>query len=204
MGYKETPGPILKRVDEVLATELKDFGIKPTPVEKEAFKSGVQQVYVQAIVDELGNRFLNVELLDAFSVFDPKYIPTEESQLVSYGHEKLEVFLSRYRDVDPQECTSEWEGFKRLLHNTYSELSMHQVLHKLCTDQSLITLFPNLSKLCNIAALIPVSTAECERAFSTMNRIKTELRNRLKTTTLDSLMSISIESRSKDIESDYD
>ena len=188
MGYKETPGPNLKRVDEVLATKLKDFGIKPTPIEKEAFKSGVQQVYVQAIVDELGNRFPNVELLDAFSIFDPKYIPTEESQLVSYGHDKLEVILSRYReDVDPQECTSEWEGFKRLLHNTYSELSMHQVLHKLCTDQSLIMLFPNLSKLCNIAALIPVSTAE--RAFSTMNRIKTELRNQLKTTTLDSLMS---------------
>ena len=92
MGYKETPGPNLKRVDEVLATELKDFGIKPTPVEKEAFKSGVQQVYVQAIVDELGNRFPNVELLDVSSIFDPKYIPTEESQLRPMAMTSLRLF----------------------------------------------------------------------------------------------------------------
>ena len=44
-----------------------------------------------------------------------------------------------------------------------------------------------------VAAIIPVSTAECERSFSAMKRIKTSLRNRLKTTTLDCLMRISIE-----------
>ncbi len=54
-------------------------------------------------------------------------------------------------------------------------------------------MFLNLTKLSTIAALIPVSTAECERAFSAMNRIKVDLRNRLKTTTLNSLMRISIE-----------
>ena len=56
------------------------------------------------------------------------------------------------------------------------------MLRLLCTDQSLQDM---LTKLSTIAALIPVSTAECERA---MNRIKTELRNRLKTSTLDCLM----------------
>ena len=44
-----------------------------------------------------------------------------------------------------------------------------------------------------ICALTPVITAECERAFSSMKRIKTSLRNRLKTPTLDCLMRISIE-----------
>ena len=36
-------------------------------------------------------------------------------------------------------------------------------------------------------------TAECERAFSAMNHIKTDLRNHLKTPTLDHIMRISIE-----------
>ena len=54
-------------------------------------------------------------------------------------------------------------------------------------------MFPQLTKLSTIAALVPVSTANCERAFSTMKRIKTELRNHLKTSTLDRLMRISIE-----------
>jgi len=49
-----------------------------------------------------------------------------------------------------------------------------------------------LTMLAIIGALVPVSTAECERAFSSMNRIKTEIRNRLKTSTLDCLMRISI------------
>ena len=40
-------------------------------------------------------------------------------------------------------------------------------------------MFPELAKLASIGALIPVSTAECERAFSAMNHIKTDLRQSL-------------------------
>ena len=120
-----------------------------------------------------------MEFLDGFSIFDPKCIPSDESELACYGCDKLEIIFSQFggphSDVNVDECKSEWEGLKRLVHNTYSELSMRQVLHQLNTDCSLITLFPQLSKLANICALIPVSRAECERAFSSTNRIKTEL-----------------------------
>ena len=53
-------------------------------------------------------------------------------------------------------------------------------------------MYPQLAKLASIAALVPVSTAECERSFSTMNRVKTALRNRMKTSTFDSLMRIKV------------
>ena len=55
------------------------------------------------------------------------------------------------------------------------------------------SLYPTLSKLASIALIVPVSTADCERGFSTMNRIKTDPRNRLKTTTLDKLIRLSSE-----------
>ena len=42
-------------------------------------------------------------------------------------------------------------------------------------------LFPNFSKLASVARVLPVSTAECERCFSTMKRIKTVLRNHMET-----------------------
>ena len=87
----------------------------------------------------------------------------------------------------------EWEGFKRLIKNNYASKTMRHVFKLLCTNHSLRDMFPQLSKLATIGALIPVSTAECEHAFSSMNRIKTELRNRLKTSTLDCLMRVSIE-----------
>ena len=95
--------------------------------------------------------------------------------------------------IDRDQCKSEWESFKRLMKNNYASKSMRQIFKMLCTNQSLRDMFPQLSKLANVGALIPVSTAECERAFSSMNRIKTDLRNRLKTSTLDCLMRISIE-----------
>ena len=52
---------------------------------------------------------------------------------------------------------------------------------------------PNLAKLANICLLLPVSTTCCERGFSTLNRIKTKLSNRLKTETLDTLVCIDLE-----------
>ena len=95
--------------------------------------------------------------------------------------------------IDTEEYSSEWDGFKMLMKNDYSSTTMQQVLKHFCTNQSLRDMYPQLTKLATIGALIPVSTAECERAFSSLNRIKTELRNRLKTSTFDFLMRISIE-----------
>jgi hypothetical protein len=54
----------------------------------------------------------------------------------------------------------------------------------LSANTSYSSLDPILSKLASIALIAPVSTADCEREFSTMNRIKTDPRNRLKTETL--------------------
>ena len=43
--------------------------------------------------------------------------------------------------------------------------------------------------------VLPVCTADCERCFSTMKRIKTDLRNRMNAATLDTLLRIRIEGR---------
>ena len=43
------------------------------------------------------------------------------------------------------------------------------------------------------ALVLPVSTTDCERCFSTMNQVKTELRIRMNTTTLDRLLRVKIE-----------
>jgi hypothetical protein len=193
--YKHTDGPNL---DSVLANDLRDFQITPTSAEKQAFKSRIQVVYVQAIIDKLNDRFPHVELIHAFSLFDPQALPSDEEDITSYGQDKLDVLLSTFGEgpnhtVDGDECTSEWECLKSLIHNQYSTMTMRQILRLLCTDKTLRDMFPQLTKLSTVAALIPVSTAECERAFSAMNRIKTNLRNRLKTQTLDCLMRISIE-----------
>ena len=188
----------MSKLDQVPATDLKDFNITPTDAQKQEFKSSVQVKYIQAIFAQLENRFPDVENLDAFSVFDPqKLIPISDStedELATYGLERVEYLKSAYEgDVEAAECTSEWEGLKRLFINSFSHMSMRQMTNLLCTDPSLQDMYPQLSKLALIAALIPVSTADCERSFSTMNRVKTKLRNRMTTSTLDSLICISME-----------
>lgn len=56
-------------LDQVLTTDLKDFDVTPTDVQKEAFKSSIQVKYIQAIVQELQNRFPDVDNVDAFCIF---------------------------------------------------------------------------------------------------------------------------------------
>ena len=59
-------------------------------------------------------------------------------------------------------------------------------------QEEVARLYPELSKT-NIALMIPISTATCERGFSAMKCIKTDIRNRLSTRVLDCLMRISID-----------
>ena len=53
--------------------------------------------------------------------------------------------------------------------------------------------YPLISSILARIAVLPASSAQVERLFSAMKRIKSSQRNRLKSTTLDHLMRISIE-----------
>ena len=53
---------------------------------------------------------------------------------------------------------------------------------------------PEISKLCRIALCIAVTSVECERSFSTHNKIKSKFRSSLKTENLNYLMNIHVSS----------
>ena len=79
-----------------------------------------------------------------------------------------------------------------MLANQFTQLSSSEVMQSLVQEE-IALLYPELAKLANIGLVIPISTATCERGFSAMKHIKTELRNRLTTKVLDCLMRISID-----------
>ena len=85
--YENADGPNLSKLDQVLATDLKDFNITPTDAQKQEFKSSTQMKYIQAIVTGLQDRFPDVEDLDAFSIVDPQKLTVSESEddLAAYG-----------------------------------------------------------------------------------------------------------------------
>ena len=84
----------------------------------------------------------------------------------------------------PLQARLEWEKLKTTMFEAYRGTTLRKFLQDLAFNNTLRDLFPQLSRLASIALIIPVSTAECERCFSSMNRIKTDLRNRLNTSTL--------------------
>ena len=62
-------------------------------------------------------------------------------------------------------------GFKHILVSEFLEVSPHEVMAAVSSDGSFSSLYPCISRLASIALTLPVSTANCERRFSTMNRI---------------------------------
>ena len=146
-----------------------------------------------------------MELLDAFSVFDPSFYsvssasPSDAFALnaAMKGKEKLAVLANHYGTGDDapvkyEDLWKEWESFSFMLAEHYKDATMKQVICDLA-KRSLKQAYPQLSCLASIALVIPLSTADCERAFSAIKRVKTALRNRLKTATLDCLLRITVE-----------
>jgi len=98
----------LRKLDKVLSSDLKDFDITPTDVQKTEFRSSIQVKYIRAVIAELNNRFPNVNRLDAFSVFHPQKVPTNPEELAVYGQQQIECLQVAYgeganADVDSAE-----------------------------------------------------------------------------------------------------
>ena len=188
--FKTVSGPFYKTVDEA----LKQLDIHFTPENKEAFEHQIAHKYVDTVVSNLEDRFPDTKLLSAFSVFDPQQVPQEnKAEFGTYGNEHIDTLSDNFQlTIDKETLEIEWLSFKEMLKNQVAELSTTEVMHSLIKP-SVSIIYPQLAKLANIGLIIPVSTATCERGFSAMKRIKTNLRNRLIAKTLDCLMRISID-----------
>ena len=101
------------------------------------------------------------------------------------------------------ELHTEWITFRAFLSKK-AEDDIAKQLKELVTNEMLITMFPNLSKIASICLIIPVSTASVERSFSEMKLIKTRLRKSLSEGRLSQLMRIGIEAPEKLIDDDLD
>ena len=197
-SYKEmVRTPDIAATESALANQLQQFSIQASPAQKEAFNKNVRQPFLQLLLQNLSDHFPQVELLSAFSVFDPILLCSCDGERESLSLEKLEILLSYYgtgddAPVNREEVLKEWESFSVMLADHYTRVKTEEVLHDLASEK-LKDIYPQLACLASLCLTIPLSTADCERAFSSMKRVKTPLRNRLKTSTLDSLLRISIE-----------
>ena len=68
--------------------------------------------------------------------------------------------------------------------------SMAFMLNKLLTHPCQEHTLSEIRKLAQATSVLPVTSVECERAFSAMNVVKTQLRNRMSNSTLNNLITI--------------
>ena len=65
-----------------------------------------------------------------------------------------------------------------------------KLLHSPSNKETMTVTYPLISDILTRIAVLPASSAEVERVFSAMKRIKSPVCNRLKTGTLDHLLRI--------------
>ena len=99
------------------------------------------------------------------------------------------------KDLDKSQITLEWEMFKLKIYVEAWEQRLQTVSWKEINRRYSSEL-PNILPLIDLVLTLPSTSADCERGFSAMKRIKTEQRSLLLPSTLNDLMMIHINSPS--------
>ena len=96
--------------------------------------------------------------------------------------------------VHNEELMVEWSGLRTYMILNCSSKTMAEMLQMLSDCRcALSTVYPNFNKLAQVCSLLPLNTTDCERAFSTMRRIKSRLRSQMNNSTLNNCMRISMD-----------
>ncbi|XP_025409061.1 uncharacterized protein LOC112682620 [Sipha flava] len=140
------------------------------------------------------------KILDCIVVNLKKMFSTESLQMaeaidnfIKLDFKKSELFINHYKDlldVKSISVQSEMHVVKNYLHlsNGKSSINLEALTSVLSKN-----IYPNMSKLIQVALTFPISSSTCERNFSAMRRIKTWLRSSMVQNRLKNLAIISIE-----------
>ena len=174
------------------------------------FQEKIGQCFIHQLRDNITSRFTSSDMVSSFSIFVPRKVPATSSPLFSlYGEGAIDTLIDHYAQVCPAETVhgvqfvkegiisldvrTEWETYRQLLSKQPKD-NLKTQLQELSTNDTLISLLPNLHKLACCCLSLPIGTASVERSFSQMKLIKTRLRNRLGELSLSHLIKIAIES----------
>jgi hypothetical protein len=131
----------------------------------------------------------NAELADILEAINNGLIHhLKRNQVISRTTNIMETWENHLLSV--RATREEWMIVKNLIQFEYKSFSDEEIYEKIHTNPMLC----NVRKIYEFVRSIPLTSVECERMFSRMNLIKTNLRNQLEESTLDSLIRISVSS----------
>ncbi|XP_060596481.1 zinc finger protein 862-like [Ruditapes philippinarum] len=92
--------------------------------------------------------------------------------------------------IQSEQLLKEWPGVCGMMAGCYKNLSLPEFCQRIILKHK--DQFPNIAKLAVIALCMQVTSVECERSFSTQNRIKSKYRASLGDVSLEALMRVSL------------
>ena len=158
---------------------------------KDAFRVNIFYPILDSINAELERRFayVNCSIMRGIQGLNPK---SEKFLCMS----DLKPFAEAY-GLDSEDLLHELHQAKRLIERKVAEglPRLASVLQFTCEIEPYKEAFHELYRLCKIAATIPVTSAASERSFSSLNFIKSYLRNAMSDKRLSNLGVINIEKK---------
>ncbi|KAK5866641.1 hypothetical protein PBY51_020816 [Eleginops maclovinus] len=116
-------------------------------------------------------------IIGAFHVLGPKALKEDDAVVT----EDLKKLSKKFLQQQPETTLlQEWSSYKQhLLTGAFKDMDQVTTMEKLSSqNDEWAQLYPSLSQLAAIVLTVPISSVNCERDFPTMNRVKTDLRNR--------------------------
>ena len=137
----------------------------------------IENIYKHNHID---GRFPDIEIIDAFSILNKGSLKWPIGRQRSNQH-KLVLLNNHYGPhnvITPDSLISEYPLCLNSVKSDerLSSMNTTDIMLFMATND---TIQANLAKMAAIGLLLPMSTADCERDFSTLQRVKTSNRNRL-------------------------
>ena len=155
------------------------------------FRETAQGPFLDKLIDNLNARFQDTEIMKAFDVLFDTTSYTSDSDTVQSSQLESLIKLCEQFAIDKSKANKELKDLEHYAKSAPETdfLTCLRPLH----NNAWTAMFPELAKLARIYKVLPPHTADCERDFSNMKLVKTDIRNRMSEVTLDSLMRTSLE-----------
>ena len=191
-----------------LESTLAPYNIPHSPKATSMFLNNIQKPFLMALIENINERLPDTDIFSNFDILNPLKLPATSQEMATenYGEKEIKELAEQYGVGDSplissENLRSEWLDLRIYMLSNCTKMTMKELLSSLALQNSTTSIsvvYPNLSKLAQVFMALPISTADCERGFSTMKIIKTRLRSQMSNVTLNQCMRISMEAPALD------
>lgn len=158
----------------------------------------IREIYLTSLIEELESYFPDGNL-DDFDILSPGKMPKAKDEITIRVYGVAEITnLAKYFNIDEHETLKEWQTLLLSIVKSTKYCSIKREENEALDFWSQLLVWPeiawgeNIKRLIQTVLVIPISSAEAKRGFSTLNYIRNSRRSRLTAEHLEDIMRIKL------------